>query len=138
MRNFFARIPYILGQWMRGRNGMDGLCNAILIAAIVCLLIAIIPVLSFFSWIGLALIIWAVFRCFSKNVTKRQRENERFMRILRAPRNGFRSSKMAYDNRKTTKYFKCPGCGATLSVPRGKGKLRVVCPKCKTETIKKS
>ena len=34
--------------------------------------------------------------------------------------------------------FKCKKCGAVLSVPRGKGTLRVVCPKCKTETTKKS
>ncbi len=31
-----------------------------------------------------------------------------------------------------------PGGGQVLSVPRGKGTLRVVCPKCKTETKQKS
>ena len=43
-----------------------------------------------------------------------------------------------WTNRKTTRYFKCKGCGQVLSVPRGKGTLRVVCPKCKTETKQKS
>ena len=45
---------------------------------------------------------------------------------------------LLWTNRKTTRYFKCKGCGQVLSVPRGKGTLRVVCPKCKTETKQKS
>ena len=43
-----------------------------------------------------------------------------------------------YVNRKTTKYFQCKGCGQILSIPRGKGTMRIVCPKCKTEVMKKS
>lgn len=43
-----------------------------------------------------------------------------------------------YVNRKTTKYFRCKGCGQILSIPRGKGTMRIVCPKCKTEVMKKS
>ena len=43
-----------------------------------------------------------------------------------------------YVNRKTTKYFRCKGCGQILSIPRDKGTMRIVCPKCKTEVMKKS
>ena len=32
----------------------------------------------------------------------------------------------------------CMGCGAVLSVPKGKGKLRVTGPKCHWQTEKKS
>ena len=31
---------------------------------------------------------------------------------------------------KEHRYFKCPNCGQMLSVPKGKGKIRVTCPKC--------
>ena len=34
--------------------------------------------------------------------------------------------------------FKCKKCGAVLSVPRGKGTLRVTCPQCYEQTVRKS
>ncbi len=34
--------------------------------------------------------------------------------------------------------FTCSQCGQSLSVPKGKGMLKVTCPKCGNQTIKKS
>ena len=31
------------------------------------------------------------------------------------------------------KHLKCPECGQRVRVPRGKGKIRVRCPQCKTK-----
>ena len=39
-------------------------------------------------------------------------------------------AKKMWKDRKTTAYLKCPNCGQMLSVPKGKGKIRVTCPKC--------
>ena len=41
-----------------------------------------------------------------------------------------RTAKKMWEGRKTTAYLKCPNCGQMLSVPKGKGKIRVTCPKC--------
>ena len=41
-----------------------------------------------------------------------------------------RTAKKMWKGRKTTAYLKCPNCGQMLSVPKGKGKIRVTCPKC--------
>ena len=54
------------------------------------------------------------------------------------PRRSYELAKKKWSNRKTTKYFRCENCGQELSVPRGTGTMRVVCPKCKTETKMKS
>ena len=63
---------------------------------------------------------------------------EAFLRATEKPRRALSIGRKKWENRETTLYFKCKGCGQELSVPRGKGTLRVVCPKCKTETVKKS
>ena len=35
-------------------------------------------------------------------------------------------------------WVKCKNCGQMLSVPRGKGRIRVTCPRCGTKVEKKS
>ena len=73
-----------------------------------------------------------------KNIAARSKENAAFEQAVQKPKRWIALQRKAWANRKTTRYFKCKGCGTVLSVPRGKGTLRVVCPKCKTETTKKS
>lgn len=41
-----------------------------------------------------------------------------------------RLAKRMWKERKTTAFLKCPACGQVLAVPKGKGKIRVRCPKC--------
>jgi glutaredoxin 3 len=34
--------------------------------------------------------------------------------------------------------FSCPTCQKKLRVPRGKGKIRVTCPECKSQSVQES
>lgn len=138
MKTFFERMATTLSQWMQGRYGMDGLSNGLVAAGVILLLLSIIPGLNLLSAVSFVLLALAIVRCLSKNSTRRARENALYERFATRPRHAYELAKKAWANRKTTKYFKCSGCGTVLTVPRGKGTLRVVCPKCKTETTKKS
>lgn len=73
-----------------------------------------------------------------EKIGKRRQENQKYLRLSAKPRRSYELAKKKWSNRKTTKYFRCKNCGQELSVPRGKGTMRVVCPKCKTETKMKS
>lgn len=44
-----------------------------------------------------------------------------------------RTAKKMWRDRKTKAFLKCPTCGTTLAVPKGKGRLIVTCPKCHTK-----
>lgn len=80
---------------------------------------------SLFYWVSTtAMLIWIFFRMFSRNISARRRENERFCGFFRLRRNKFR-------DRKTHVYRKCRKCGAVLRLPKSKGKHYVVCPRCK-------
>ena len=48
------------------------------------------------------------------------------------------SADRSWRDRKTTLYFDCEGCKTKLSVPRGKGKVRIVCPNCGQEMFKET
>ena len=80
--------------------------------------------------LGYGLLIWAIVRSLSRNVYARRRENDRFLRYwwpVRTKLSGFfRRLKCS----KTHKFFKCPGCGNMLRVPKGKGKIEITCPRC--------
>ena len=138
MKGFLERMQWKLAGMMQGRRGTDGFSNFLMAVGIVLLLGSIVPGLDMLSWVALAVLAYSLFRSYSKNIAARERENAAFERIVVGPKKQLSLARKKWANRKTTRYFTCKGCGQVLSVPRGKGTLRVVCPKCKTETKQKS
>lgn len=126
-----------------GRNGMDAY-------SMFLLSVAFLLMLSKWTWIlGLVLIAYALFRCFSKNTNKRRSELWKFQSVMFSAiqflkqhtvglRKFFSLQSLKWKNRKTTVYFKCPKCKKTLSLPKHKGKLAVTCTVCGNKFIKKT
>lgn len=139
MRNFFRRIGNAVARFMYGRYGTDELNMFFLILAIVCLLLSYVPTVGFvFGILAIVLLAWSNFRVFSKNIPKRRRELDTYLRIKRKPKNARILRKNKKRDKKTHCYFKCPSCKAVLRVPKGKGEIIVTCPKCNTKTPKKT
>lgn len=121
-----------LYRFMYGRYGGDTLGKVIIwtyavwvILFSIVLLFVDSPWLSLFYWFSsVALMFWAFFRMFSRNIVARRRENERFCGFFKLRKNKIR-------DRKTHVYRKCPSCKANLRLPKSKGKHFVVCPRCK-------
>lgn len=138
MKGFLEQMQWKLAGMMQGRRGTDSFSNFLMVVGIVLLLGSIVPGLDMLSWVALVVLAYSLFRSYSKNIAARERENAAFERIVAGPKKQLSLARKKWANRKTTRYFTCKGCGQVLSVPRGKGTLRVVCPKCKTETKQKS
>ena len=126
MREKFARF-------MSGRNGNDQLNLFILIADIVLLLLAGI----FADSLGkvlyplvILLLGYAYFRMLSCNLYKRSEENGKYLRLRYKLMAELRVHRERWVQRKDYKFFTCPSCKTTLRVPRGHGKIKVVCRKC--------
>lgn len=72
-----------LQRFMTGRYGADELGRTLNIVVLVSLVVSmfsgLLPVLSIFYWFGIALMIYNCFRMFSKNVSKRYEENQRYL-----------------------------------------------------------
>lgn len=129
-------------RFMYGRYGADELGRVLSAVVLGCLVISMfasfLPVLSVFYWIGIALVIYSIFRMFSKNTSKRYAENQKFLnwRYQMAVKRNQRKTRFA--QRKIYRFYKCPQCSQKVRVPRGKGKICITCPKCRTEFVKKS
>lgn len=121
-------------RFMQGRYGADKFSQFITIVALVLLVINIflrVPVIGF---ICLALLVYTYFRMFSKNISARYKENQKYMQITGGIRQKFKNVGQL------GKYhiYKCPSCSQKIRIPRGKGKIEVTCPKCRTKFVKKS
>ena len=122
-----------LMRFMVGRNGNDQL-NLFLYAVDAVLLIAATLIggqVGRWMWAAvLALLGYIYFRMFSRNLTKRREENGKFLRMLYSVQAGLKIRREKWVQRKDYKFFTCPSCKTTLRVPRGHGKLKIVCRKC--------
>lgn len=136
MGNFFARIREGLANLMQGRYGGDSLSMTLIVVGLVISLTGTFIGFDVLSYLSMAILIYVVFRMFSKNTAQRAKEQAAFQRFIAAPKKWFSLTSKKWTNRKTTTYFKCEKCGTVLSVPKGKGKIRTTCPQCKNQTTR--
>lgn len=130
-----------LQKFMYGRNGTDELARFTSILSVVMLLISMFLsglLKSLLFILALALLVFTYYRVFSKNLAARRKENNQFVNLKFRRKEKLRLRKEMWSQRKEYKFFKCPSCKAVLRVPRGKGKIRIVCKKCGTAFEKKT
>ncbi|MEG0072013.1 MAG: hypothetical protein RSC47_02130 [Raoultibacter sp.] len=142
----FQKLGRKLQTFMIGRNGVDNLGRFFLVIAFILLLAGmfvqdnlvrqIITVLSF------ACIVYCYYRMLSRKIANRYKENCAYMRVQNRVLRPFRGLIAHFKEwktyHKTHKIYRCKQCGQSLRVPKGKGKIKVICPKCKTSFIAKS
>ena len=129
-RNLFRNLQYSLTRFMTGRYGMDKLNIAILVLS---LLVSILSSLTrssviclLFAILSYGLMIWAIFRCFSRNTYRRYQENSRYLLLCTRLKD------------RRHRYYRCPKCHQMTRVPRGKGKISISCPRCGEKFVRKS
>lgn len=136
LRERFQRMMY-------GRYGSDQLGVFCFVAYLVIWIVTMFfrgtrlaLVLSAFSYL---FVIAYFFRFFSRNIYKRQKENQVFLSIFSKVKNYFKYLKLKFAERNgVKKLYRCPKCHQIIRVPRGRGKIAISCPKCRFEFIKKT
>lgn len=130
IRQFIQRLGYGLRTFMVGRYGTDKLNMVILSAGLAACLVSAfvdsVKVNLLLTGVSYGLMIWALYRSFSRNTYKRYQENRKFLQF--------------FDRLKDRehRYYDCPKCRQVVRVPRGKGKIAITCPKCKERFVKKT
>lgn len=129
--NWFKKI-------MAGRYGGDQLNNFLLVIFLILFIILRFVNSGIISFIILIIPLIAYFRIFSKDIRKRYDENQNFLNFWSPLKKKFKSKLNRVKDMKHNKYYKCPNCEQTLRVPRGKGRITIICPKCKSKITRKS
>lgn len=119
---------------MEGRYGLDGLSVMYLCisaALIVCMLNMPPGNLRILAVVGGAILgVYGLYRCFSRDTQKQQRQWDDFEKdlgeidYLISLRCGVWKIKRAY------RYIRCKGCGHRFRVPRKRKNQTTICPNC--------
>ena len=125
-------------QFMIGRYGTDDLSRFSLISAAVLVAVNLFLRIPLINTLVLILFVWIYFRIFSRQIGKRSAENRKYLELKGRFLGFFRKQGRMLEDRKVNHIYRCPGCGQKIRIPRGKGKICITCPKCRTEFIKKS
>ena len=133
--NVFRKIGNAIARFMYGRNGMDQLnlvlMWVVLILDVVTMLVqrnhAAVSMVLY--WLSMAGWVYVLFRMFSKNLSKRRGENQKFVNWVWRMKSSRAGAKERHAD-KDHKYFTCKNCKTSCSAPVGKGKIIITCPKC--------
>jgi len=135
--SFLNKVKAAIQRFMLGRNGTDEFSFALLITALLLSILSSIFGISLLSLLSMAAYIYCIFRMFSRNVSKRYSENQRFVELKRKSMTSVSQAWVRAKNFRKYKYFKCPECHALLRLPRKVGEVTVTCGKCR-HAFKKS
>ena len=125
---------YKLQQLLYGRYIYYGIDSLTKLLAFVCIALSVLnifiaSILIYFIETGLLL--WMLFRLFSKNISARQSENRKISDLASGIKGAFVLTKRMHNDRQTHIYKKCPHCSVMLRLPKRKGEHNVNCPRCK-------
>ena len=130
-------------KFMQGRNGVDQFSRFTMGVALVSIVLTIFTgtrstLGTFLDLFGMAAIVYTYFRIFSKNISKRWQENQKYLQAMDKLRVRFQKEKRMMSQRKDYHIYSCPGCGQKIRIPRGGfKKVEIECPKCHTKFIKR-
>lgn len=127
-----------LQQFMAGRYGVDQLSKVLMYISLALLIISMFSGLELFYLLAIVLLIYSYFRTFSRNISKRYEENQKFLNWKYRLVVKKDQKKKHLEQRKIYHFYKCPSCRQKVRIPKGKGKICITCPKCRTEFIKHS
>jgi len=137
----------LIDKFLLRHNGADQLAFCAAIVSIVCLIASTcFPALhDYLLIVGLVALWYTLFRLFSTSKVNRRKENDAFVSFFAGnpEKRRQRAEKKEKDKKrkeklKTHALFECPGCHSECYVPKGRGKVRITCPKCGHKFIGKT
>ena len=130
-------------RFMQGRYGVDQFAKFTMGVALVSIVLAIFvntgsSAGSLLDMLGLVAIVYTYFRIFSRNISKRAQENQKYLSATSKLRQRLNKEKNMMKQRKDYHIYTCPSCGQKVRIPRGQGKIEISCPKCHSKFVKRS
>lgn len=120
-------------KFMRNRYGIDELYRFLLIVFLILSIINLFLNSYILNLLETTILIYTIYRVLSKNIQKRRKENNKYLKVKNKILNYFYKLKNNKEKRKYNIYRKCPKCKTILKLPlpTKRGIKKITCPKCK-------
>ena len=114
-----------IARFFYGRYGIDGLYYGLLVAIVVLWILRVIlsdsmAVSILIYIVEVILLFWMLYRCLSRNIAARRRENEVFCSFFRKIKNFFILQKIKFGISKVTAIKNVPTAKQRFGYPKGK------------------
>ncbi len=131
----FRRFRNTIAHFMYGRYGNDSLNRFLFILYFAVWVISVFFRSIIIGWL-FALVLWTIlgfllFRTFSRNIPRRQAENQRFLRIWYVVKRWCTHQFTRVKDVRRYRYRRCPACRAMLRLPIKRGRRTVTCHRCR-------
>lgn len=123
-------------HFMNGRYGrIDVLNRTLIIISIICNLIAPFIPYHVTRYLGTLVLGSAIYRFLSKRLYIRGNENQHYLKLISMVKS--RVNKEKNTSKQLFQIISCPNCQQKLRVPKGRGKIKITCSRCKHQMVKK-
>lgn len=124
--------------YMKGRYGYDELSKVLILFGLILSLLSNFTGGAILNMIALASTAFGGLRILSKEKGNRRKELQRYIEAKQVVTSHYRRLRNRWIQRKAYKITKCPSCKQKIRVPRGRKKIRITCPSCREQFIKKT
>lgn len=122
---------------MAGRYGTDKLNNVLFWTYMVLWVVQMFVPRGVVGWVlstlGTVIAVVLIWRTLSRNIPRRQAENERFLRLWTPLAAWFRRQGVRLRDIRRWRYRTCPYCSARLRLPIRRGRRTVTCSRCNSQ-----
>lgn len=124
---------YRLQKFMVGRYGPDEFYQFLLWVYILLFIVDLFILSRALRILELLVVLFLFYRFFSKNISRRRKENQWYLKMRTTVLKPFQTMKKYYQERDLYVYKKCSKCKTILRLPlpKRRGIQHVKCPKCK-------
>lgn len=133
----FYRLRNSLMRFMAGRYGTDKLNNVLFWTYMVLWILQMFFRRGVVWWVlstlGTVIAVVLLWRTLSRNIPRRQAENERFLRFWTPIAAWFRRQFTRLRDIRRWRYRTCPYCSARLRLPIRRGRRTVTCSRCNSQ-----
>ena len=125
------KLKEYVNKLFQGRYGLDELGKMLIGLSLVLYILGIALQSEFIFAVSLLVLIFSLYRIFSRQNWDRGEENRKYMNYIKL-------WKLKYEHRESARIYMCKRCGKYIRVPKGKGKIQVTCTACGDKTIRRT
>lgn len=122
-----------ISKWMYNRYGLDKLSYALLVTYGAVAIMNLFLRSKVISYVAVVIIVYVLFRMHSKNIIKRQTENNLFEKYYKKLKAFSQLQIRRIKEIKTHRFRRCHNCKTVLRLKRKAGIHTVDCPRCHQE-----